>query len=81
MGGKLVLRGDMVEQDVMLPADMRSMMDIKNMGNSILLMVRLEEDYPTKNEDGKLPILNLNVWVTEQQTANTLLFQCYRKPM
>ena len=37
----------------------------------------MEIDYPSKNKDGKLPILDLKVWVEE----NTILYEFYRKDM
>ena len=59
MGGRMVVREDLVEEDLLLPSDMRSMEEIRKMGNSILEMIQLEEDYPSKNGDKKLPILDL----------------------
>ena len=48
------------------------------MGNSILPMIQLEEDFPSNHSDGKLPILDLKVWV---QGETQLQYQFYRKPM
>ena len=38
----------------------------------------MEEDYPSKNCDGKLPILDLKVWIGENQL---IMYQFYRKDM
>ena len=87
MGGKMVVREDLVEGDLLLPADMRSMEEVRKMGNSILEMIQLEEDYPSKNGDNKLPILDLKVWVRQEEveveglatTRPRLFYQYYRK--
>ena len=50
-----------VEDDKLLSADMRTMEEIRKMGNSILPMIQLEDDCPSKNADRKLPILDLKV--------------------
>ena len=38
----------------------------------------MEEDFPSKNKDGKLPILDLKVWVSPE---NIILHEFYRKDM
>ena len=48
------------------------------MGDSILPMIKLEEDVPSNHSDQKLPILDLKVWIQE---GNKLYYQFYRKPM
>ena len=40
----MVVREDLVEGDLLLPADMRSMEEIRKMGNSILPMIQLKEN-------------------------------------
>jgi hypothetical protein len=49
--------------------------------------IRLEIDYPSKHEDGKLPILDLKVWVEDREKeeqgrvkkVSTILYEYYRK--
>ena len=52
-----------VEDDKLLPADMRTMEEIRKMSNSICTMIQLEEDYPSKHDNKQLAILDLNVEV------------------
>ena len=47
------------------------------MGNSLSGMIQLTGDCPSANENGKMPLLNTQVWVEE----NKLLHENYRKPM
>ena len=40
---------------------------IKQVGNDIHPSIQLEVDYPSKHQDGKLPILALKVWVASRE--------------
>ena len=89
LGGRMVVREELVEEDKLVPADQRTMIEIRKMGSSIMTMIQLEEDFPSKNGDSKLPILDLKVWVKEEEvrgeeqttTHPRLYYQYYRKPM
>ena len=89
LGGRMVVREELVEEDRLLQADQRSMEEFRKMGNSILPMIQLEDDCPSKKADRKLPILDLKVWVRdvevevegERVTRPKLYYHYYRKPM
>ena len=52
------------------------------MANNIHPMIQLDEDHQHNHQDGKLPILDLKVWVSEDKSGNQRLrWQYYRKPM
>ena len=57
------------------------------MADSIHPMIQLEEDYPSQHPDGKIPILDLKVWVREEEHQEDrerkveLFYHYYRKPM
>ena len=84
-GGKMVMMEDKILEDLEVPADARTMREIRKMGNSINQMIQLEEDFPSKSEDQKMPILDLKVWVrqveVEQRQVSKLYYHYYRKPM
>ena len=44
-------------------SDERTMALVKQVGNDIHPSIQLEVDYPSKHQDGKLPVLDLKVWV------------------
>jgi len=48
-------------------SDERTMAFIKRVGNDIHPSIQLEVDYPSKHQDGKLPILDLKVWVESRE--------------
>ena len=53
----------------------RIMLDI---ANDIMDCIKMEADWPSKNNDKRLPILDMKVWM---DTQGTILFSHYEKPM
>ena len=51
---------------------------IKRVGDSIHGSIQLEADYPDKYLDQKVPILDIKVWVTEE---NRIMHEFYSKPV
>ena len=49
---------------------------LKRIGNSIHPSIQLEADYPTLHEDQKLPILDVKMWVADN---NKILHEFYQK--
>ena len=76
--GRIVVMEECKEDDKQHPTDRRSMLEMKKIANSICPIIQMEEDYPSKNQDNKLPILDLKVWVTDD---NIIMHECYRKSM
>ena len=50
-----------------LEPDKGCMLLFQSIGNSILPSIRLEVDYLSGHEDGKLPILDLKVWIEKRR--------------
>ena len=57
--------------------DLRTMREVVRMASSIHPMIQLTGDCPSKNSDGKMPLLNTKVWVEEDLS----LYENYRKPV
>ena len=55
-----------VTEDGRVSSDERTMALIKKVGNGIHSSIQLEVDYPSKHQDGKLPIIDLKVWAESQ---------------
>ena len=53
------------------------MREVVKMGSSLDSSIQLTGDCPSANENGKMPLLNLEVWVEN----NKLMYENYRKPM
>ena len=51
---------------------------LKEVANSVQNGIEMEEDLPSRNPDGKLPILDMEVWLDEN---NYVVYQHYEKPV
>ena len=52
---------------------------IKDIANSIDNMIQMTVDYPTKNVDMKVPMLDVKVWINPED-GNRIYYQYYEKP-
>ena len=50
---------------------------LKDIANQVTAGIEIEADYPSKNFDGKMPILDTKVWMAEGE----IMFKHYEKPM
>ena len=65
--------GERVEED-----DERLSRILKMIANDVLPCIDMEADWPSRNPDGKLPILDMKVWMSEQ---GEIMYKHYEKPM
>ena len=63
-------------KDESINADERLAKILLDIANSVLPCVKMEGDWPSKNADGKLPILDMKVWTNRD---GTILYQHYEK--
>ena len=54
---------------------------VKNVGNEIHVSIQLEVDYPSNNEDRKLAILDLKVWIQAVEGEWKVVHEHYTKPV
>ena len=73
---KIYVDQQMVEEDEKIEADERLLRLLLDIANSIMNCVTMEGDCPSRNEDNKLPILDMKTWNKED---GTILFQHYEK--
>ena len=76
----------LIEEDSLLPEDMRTMTEIRKMADSICPMIQFEEDYASKNEDQLLKILEFKVCVkkgeqTDRPPKPEIIYYHYYKPV
>ena len=69
VNGELNIEEAMVVQDSTVSADERTMKIVTAVGNSIHESTQLEYDCPPMHDDGKMPILDLKVWVNEKNVV------------
>ena len=77
--GELVVVQDEVEDDLMLPADQRTAKVIQTIANSISPFIKMTVDCPSLHHDGRMPILDMQVKVSDINT-NTIDYNHYRSP-
>ena len=77
VNGKLSILEEEVEGDEQIPADLRTARLLKAIANTISPTIRMQEDVPSNHPSGKLPILDLEVWVER----GIIMHQFYKKPM
>ena len=64
----------MIESDKLIPEDQRTAQFWAEVGNSIHSSISVKSDFPSKNRDGKMPLLDLKVWVGEDVFFSSLAF-------
>ena len=68
-----------------VPVEKRTMLLIQEIGNSIHPSIQIEVDCPSEHQDGKIPILDLKVWIEESNPeqnvsgSHVILHEFYSK--
>ena len=75
---KMIIMQDKIEEDNVKSKDKLTMNEMRRMANTICPIIQMEEDFPSRNNDNKLPILDLKVWVGDH---NIIMHEFYRKSM
>ena len=76
-GNELYMNEQSVAEDVNVAEDLRTMLLVQSIGNSIHYSIQLEFDCPSLHEDGKMPIFDLKCWTN--RAANRILHEFYNK--
>ena len=61
--GRLVVLEDLVQGDLTIPADIRTMQEFVKMGSSINPDIKLTGDCPSHNSTGMMPALDIQLWM------------------
>ena len=65
------------ENNDALPDDIRTMIVIRDIANSIEPMITVTTDVPSNHDDGKVPMLDVKVWL---ESNKEIFYQFYEKP-
>ena len=76
---KPYLNKNAICEDRAISADKRTMLLIQDIGNDIHSSIQLEVDFPSSHEDGKMPILDLKVWIEKHETHTVIMHEFYSK--
>ena len=85
--GKIIMDTTKVVEDEKRAPDERTMELIRQVGDDIHPLIKLEVDYLLKHPDKKLPILDLKVWVEQRereiqgsnQMVSVIVYEFYAK--
>ena len=80
-GGRITVTAQSIGEDDNIPSDERTMKLIQAIANSIHPSIRVTIDYPSKNEDNKVPMLDLKMWITEINGGIRIVYEHYEKDM
>ena len=68
-------------EDEGLEDDKRTMLLIQTVANSIHHLIRHTIDFPSNNEDRKVPMLDVKLWKETQEGQTRILYEHYEKEM
>ena len=64
---RLEVKPELMEADQQKPDDERTAYLLSEMANSIHPSISVKADFPSKNPDTRMPLLDLGIWVSEDQ--------------
>ena len=70
VNGKIVVVEEEVEVDMQIPGDERTAKIFLEIGNSVSDFIQLTADYPSKHENGWMPLLDIQVRVRNNQVEH-----------
>ena len=81
VGGNAVVVESQVEPDRLIPGDRRTAVFIQSVANDIFGCLSFTYDCPSNNEDQRMPVLDLKVWMDRcEDGTNRIRHDFYDKP-
>ena len=80
-GERLVINETTIAEDEAVPPDKRTMQLLQKVASYIHPSIRLTIDYPSKHANGKVPMLDLNMWIMDVGGERKVVYEHYEKPM
>ena len=79
---KIEIMEEMVENDREVPGDKRTFEVVREVGDSLEEMIRLTADVPSNYPGGRVPILDMEVWVERDESGmSKIRWGFYEKKM
>ena len=75
---KMIVMQEHIENDKLIASDARTLKEVLKMGNSVCEMIQLTGECPSASSNSRLPVLDLECWVGDDQT---IWWRHYRKPV
>ena len=80
-GERLVFTGESRIEDEGMQDDKRTMLLIQAVTTHIHPSIRMTIDYPSNHTDGKVPMLDVKMWMTTQEGRTKIMYEHYEKAM
>ena len=80
-GEKVVITEESRNEDAEIPDDERTMKFLQSVANSIHPSIRMTIDYPSKHVEGKVPMLDLKMWIEKIGEVRRIIYEHYEKEM
>ena len=80
-GEELVVNDSTIAEDEGIPPDKRTMRILQEVASYIHPSIRLTIDYPSKHAEGKVPMLDVRMWITEVEGECKVVYEYYEKEM
>ena len=80
-GEQMTINEATIAEDETIPPDKRTMRLIQTVASYIHPSIRLTIDYPTKHRNGKVPMLDVNMWIMDVGDEKKVVYEHYEKPM
>ena len=79
--GSIIITQNSINEDEGEPDDKRTMQLLQTIANSIHPSIRMTIDYPSKYPDGKVPMLDVKMWIEEKEGRQQIVYEHYEKEM
>ena len=76
---RITITDESRSEDEGIPNDERTMKLLQTIANTIHPSIRVTIDYPSKHSDGKVPMLDLKMWLEEWDGTGRILYEHYEK--
>ena len=80
-GEQLTVNEESIAEDRELEKDHRTMKLLQSIANTIHPSIRVTIDYPSRNQTGKVPMLDVQMWIMAMDERTLLLYEHYEKKM
>ena len=80
-GERITISDESITEDEEVPEDERTMKLIQSVAAHIHPSIRLTIDYPSNHTDGKVPMLDVKMWIETIEDRKVILYEHYEKDM
>ena len=78
---RIVITEETINQDEGIPDDERTMKFLQSVANSIHPSTQMTIDYPSRYVEGKVPMLDVKMWMERVGDTRRILYEHYEKEM